>query len=284
MSKGNITQRHVGSAPTSGRRLPTRHRDADHIPQQRSRHYRPAPGSPPAHPVASAKAAVDTDADTEAGQIWVGELLRRERRVEDPPPHCRSARLCRTVAFAAGIALLCGAVTASATALTGPRTDRAAPTSTAPSPVTGIAALRPDLIGATVELPPTAARPTPVAESRPAPSRSGPSGGGPGPEQDPLLGTVSAFYENAATDPEQAFGLLDPQMRGTEYRDFEQAWQGVERVNIDDIRRNGPDTTLVAVTLERSDDRVIHTLARIRVAPGGHPRIMDATLLSASRS
>ncbi|MGH3993582.1 MAG: hypothetical protein ACRDSN_14115, partial [Pseudonocardiaceae bacterium] len=85
------------------------------------------------------------------------------------------------------------------------------------------------------------------------------------PDLDPVLRTVTTFYETVVVAPQQAFGLLDPQMQGSGYQDFRTAWAGVERVTVDQIRRDGPNAVLVTASLERTDGSVLHTLERVLV-------------------
>lgn len=102
--------------------------------------------------------------------------------------------------------------------------------------------------------------------------------------QSPILHTVELFYETAPRAPRQAFDLLDPQMRGAGYEEFQQAWAGVREAEVEDIRPDGPDAALVIVRLDRDDGTMLHTLQHVRVTPGEPPRIVEVTLLSASRS
>lgn len=255
---------------------------------------------------------------TDTGQLFVTELLRREGRVDDEGPlPARPSWICRLVAALACFALLFGAVVASTAALSGPRTERAAPSSPVPASIEGARAMRPDLINASVAFPPlpapaTGAPPTgdaapapPVTETEAAPlppptARTVPDSAPPkqavappppapdnrptGSEGNPVLATVRAFYQQVAVSPRQAFALLDPQMRGSGYKEFRSGWTGVERVTLNNIRLDGPNAALVTVSLERSDGTVLHTLQRVQVTPGAEPRITDARLLSASRS
>ncbi|MGH3797600.1 MAG: hypothetical protein ACRDSP_22245 [Pseudonocardiaceae bacterium] len=108
-------------------------------------------------------------AGTETGQMFVTDLLRREGRTEEPPPSppARPSVMYRVLAVVIGLVLLSGAVAASTAALSGPRTERAAPRSTVPASFTGPQALRPDLINASVKLPPPAHRPRAETAGRP---------------------------------------------------------------------------------------------------------------------
>lgn len=306
MPKDGTTQRDAERGPVSVADLLARHHGVDQVrePQARElgRHHEPAlvPTTRPS----------DT---TDTGQMFVTDLLRREGREEEPPPSpARPSRMYSLVAVLACLALLFGAVIASAAALSGPRTERAAPSSPVPSSIAGAEAMRPDLIKASVDFAPspapdtadpaatapaqtlpsttTRAQPAPAAD-RTVPGRDDlqpPPTAAPEPptnlDEDPILGIVAGFYGDVAATPQQAFGLLDPQMRGSGYNDFRKGWADVERVTVDDIRHDGPNAVLVTASLERSDGSVLRTVQRVLVTLGAQPRITDARLLSASRS
>ena len=255
----------------------------------------------------------------DTGQMFVTELLRREGYGEEPPPTpARAPKMYRLFAALCGLALLIGAIAASTAALSGPRVQRVVPSSAAAS-FAGAQALRPDLIGESVRLPPVATpaqqagadardpaapragttagpQPQPASgrtepgradrqPSRASPSPSPtPSGKVADPQLGPILGTVQSFFQSVATAPRQAFGLLGPQMQGPGWPEFRDAWADVERVTVDEIHPDGPDAVLVTASLERKDGNVLHTVQRVQVIPGAQPRITDARLLSASRS
>ncbi|MGH4025490.1 MAG: hypothetical protein ACRDRV_13025 [Pseudonocardiaceae bacterium] len=289
-------------------------RDADDI-RKPVRPDKPVPGPTPQPP--------DITGITDTGQMFVIELLRREGRGDEPASPARPSRLFRLVAALACMALVLGAVTASMAALSGPRTERVSPTSPAPASIVGAEALRPDLINASVQFPPQpgpatgdqaatgpgatrrpteippgngpARQPLPTGRTLPAPAGPPPPAAGQqssaptepraaDSEPNTILGTVAAFYQNVAVTPQLAFGLLDPQMRGSGYQDFRNGWADVERVTVDNMRLDGPNAVLVTASLTRSDGTVLRTLQRVLVTPGTEPRITDARLLSASRS
>lgn len=275
----------------------------------------PATGSPDVHSEETPELHSDL---TDTGQLYVTELLRREGRGDEPALPARPSWVYRLVAALSCFALLFGAVLASTAALSGPRTERAAPSNPAPASIAGAEALRADLIDASVGLPPapapgagaaTTTGPTlaqhsgepgepPVPAERSMPNRGDrpprtqpapapppvPHGPPPGSAGDPVLDTVSAFYRNVAISPRRAFALLDKPMRGAGYQEFRTGWTDVERVSVDSIRSDGPNAALVTVSLTRTDGTVLHTMQRVLVTPGTTPRIADARLLSASRS
>lgn len=266
----------------------------------------------------------------------VADLLATHEGDEPALPG-RPTRMYRAIAVLAGLILLCGAVTASTAALSGPRAERAVPSSTIGNSITAITGanvLHPDLINTSVGVPPQDAAPPPADDGDQNPSRGGgvpnlpdpdgtarplpqydqatpdagpatPEGSDPPPtsaaeplddsDEDssrdvlnsalgPILGTVTMFYQTAPIAPRQAFDLLDPQMQGTGYDEFRQAWVGVRKAIVEDIRQDGPRAALVIVRLERDDGTMLRTLQRVLVTPGAQPQIADAQLLSASRS
>lgn len=230
--------------------------------------------------------------------MFTTDLLRREGQADEQAASAPPVGMYAVVAVVAGFVVLCAAVTASTAALSGPRTERAAPDRPAKSAIAGAEVLRPDLINASVEFPPLAAPQPATGGSGTASaaqnstgsegisrSKSGadPNRGDP---QDPVLSTVNAFYETVTIDPRQAFGLLDQPMQGSGYQEFRQAWVGVERVRVrvDHIRRDGPNAALVTTSLQGRDGSVLHTLQRLVINPGTQPQITDARLFSVSRS
>lgn len=321
MADDEVTQRAAERGPVSlTDLLADRRPGTGRVRHQESPQESPsasAPGCPDLPPDSAPDAAPDSDGTS---QLYVTELLRREGRGDEPLLPARPSWVYRLVAALACFALLFGAVLASTVALSGPRTERAVPSSPVPASISGAEALRADLIDASVGLPapppasgsgePAAASPggqpatgqpaeQPVPAERsvsnrdeqPPPARAAPPPPPPAPHRqssepavDPVLDTVSAFYQNVAVSPRQAFALLDTSMRGAGYQEFRTGWTDVEQVTVDSIRSDGPNAALVTVSLTRTDGTVLHTMQRVLVTPGDTPRITDARLLSASRS
>ncbi|MGH4022783.1 MAG: hypothetical protein ACRDT0_26815 [Pseudonocardiaceae bacterium] len=218
----------------------------------------------------------------DSGQLFVTELLYREGRFgADSGGPSRTYRL---FAAAVGIVLVCGIVTAAA-ALSGPRADRGVVVAADHRHITGPDVLRPALIRIAMGRPGAGSRP-PARDERVAPA----GGGGLGealdpvadPVLDPVLRLVTTFYQTAPTAPIDAYHLLSADMQQPGYDAFADSWSGIEQLSVDGIRRDAPDAALVAVTLERADGTVLHTLQRVVVSGGAAPVIGDATLLSAS--
>lgn len=311
MSEEGITPRDGTGDPVSVAELLARHQNITPVRERAPRHHEPA-----LLPTPSPSSTSDW------GQTFVTELLRREGRDDETPPTppapVRTPGMYRLFAVLCGLALLIGAIAASTAALSGPRVQRAVPSSAAMS-FAGAQALRPDLIGESIRLPPVAVpapragaegqdpaaprssatagpQPAPGADraephqdgrqsSRAAPPPSTtPSGDVVHPPLGPILGTVQSFFQSVATEPRQAFGLLGPEMQGPGWPEFRDSWADVERVTVDEIHPDGPDAVLVTASLERKDGKVLHTVQRVLVIPGAQPRITDARLLSASRS
>ncbi|MQA13282.1 MAG: hypothetical protein GEV09_03665 [Pseudonocardiaceae bacterium] len=101
-------------------------------------------------------------------QLSVVELLQREGRGEEPASAApRNSMAYRVLAVTAGLIVLLGAITAGATALSGPRADRPMPTTTDLQHVAGAGVVRPGLIG--TELHPEATAPPSAADTSRAP-------------------------------------------------------------------------------------------------------------------
>ncbi|HEY2723828.1 MAG TPA: hypothetical protein VGI84_03980 [Pseudonocardiaceae bacterium] len=242
--------------------------------------------------------------------MCVTDLLRREGRGDDRARADRSTGSYPVFAATTGFVLVCGVVT-GAVMLSSPRVERAAPTTvTAAAPATATAlvgadALRPDVLESSFGpetlaglRPPadpaqSAAATVPGRTGVPAP-RSGPAAAAPAQEQpvgrrptpggDPVLDTVLDFYRSVTVSPEHAFALLAPAMRSSGYAQFRHSWADIRQVSVDRITRDGPDTAAVIVSLVRSDGGRLRSLQSVRVAPGAQPHIVDARVLSASRS
>ena len=256
----------------------------------------------------------------DTGPIFVTGLLRREGLVdEEPPTPGRAPRMYRAVAVLAGFVLLCAAVTASTAALSGPRAQRAVPSTVAAGAITGAQALRPDLIGGSgkVGSQPAgdagdpgrtgAARHLPSTQGIPRalPPEDPAAAGGTAPQppattpyppdeypprdgrelaSDPVTDTVTRFYQTVTVQPREAFDLLGPNLQGAGYQEFRQSWADVQQAIVEDIRQEGPHAALVTVSLLRRDGSVLRILQRVLIIPGAQPRIADVALLSASRS
>lgn len=100
----------------------------------------------------------------------------------------------------------------------------------------------------------------------------------------PVLNTVTKFYQTVIAQPHEAFDLLSPSLQGSGYPEFQRAWAGVQRATVEDIHQEDPHAALVTVRLEQRDGGVLRTLQHVVVIPGGEPRIVEVVLLSASRS
>lgn len=256
-------------------------------------------------------------------RMCVADLLCREGRGDERAWADRSTGSYPVFAATAGFVLVCGVVT-GAVMLSSPRVERAAPaTVTAVAPVTATAlvgadALRPDVLessfgpetlaglrppadpaqSAAVTVPgrtgvpaprsgPTAAAPGQVGATATAPAaqeQEQPVGRRPTPGGDPVLDTVLDFYRSVTVSPQQAFALLTPAMRSSGYAQFRHSWADIRQVSVDHITRDGPDTAAVIVSFVRSDGGRLRSLQSVRVAPGAQPHIVDARVLSASRS
>lgn len=228
---------------------------------------------------------------TASDQLSVPKPPRRESRAaEAPPPAVRSTRTYLAVAAVVALVLVlgCGVVIASTAALSHPRMDRTAPEVVAQA-IAGPDAVRPDVIAAALrsEAPPPARRTPARGAGGPAPltEQAGLGNGlnlGQDTIRDPVLRTVTTFYQTASTAPADAFALLGEGMRGHGYESFEASWVGVGDVRLDAIHGAGPQAALVTVTLVQSDGGVLWTVARVEVGPAPDRRVENATLLSAT--
>lgn len=225
-------------------------------------------------PIAEPQSPVDS------GQLFITELLRREGRLDEPPPPApRPARSYRPMIAAVALVLVGGVATAGIAALAASRDDRPPPAvSGSVTQLSGPDALLPDAILATIDQSGTASADAAAAGKNSAPEPAGPGETlDPAAVTDPVTGVVTAFFQTAATAPTDAYQLLDADLRGNGMEDFARSWDGVERVRIDSITRDGSLVRAV-LRVERDDGSTLHLVHEVRVRTD---RIVEATLLSA---
>ncbi|SHG52174.1 hypothetical protein [Streptoalloteichus hindustanus] len=273
-----------------------------------------------------------------AGSISVAELIgQHPRPVRVPPPHLAEAdrlveellgpaptaeedeeegprrvgRVARIVGLTVGALVLCGAVAAAAM-ITGSPPHGGATTATpsTPSQISGVAALRPDVLdggltgrrdtavatgaataGATRTpgaATTTAMTPTPTRVGGPTSTTSGvgtrpittdPSAGGLGSGVE----VVREFYRLLAVDPNAAFALLDPGLPGGDATGFATSWRGVRAVRLEDATPRLDGAVEARTAIQQADGGWLRVRQLLFVSETNPPRITGARLLSAQR-
>jgi hypothetical protein len=224
------------------------------------------------------------EADTDA---LLTELLGEE--VEPGRHRGKMARAAKLVGLAVGSIVLCGSVAAAAT-LSRSRPPATPPVVAAPTPITGIGALRPDTLeaqlsdhGGAALAPVTSAKPSasvtvappvgtaPVAVSTPAP---------PPPAADPQQ-LVREFYRLVESQPAAAAQLLSPSLLSTDPTGFINAWQSAAKVEVDSVQANPDGTVQAVVRMLQPDGSWLRVVELLHVTQGSQPLISGAQLLSA---
>jgi hypothetical protein len=224
------------------------------------------------------------ETDTDA---LLTELLGAE--VEPSRQRGRMARAAKLIGLAVGSIVLCGSVAAAAT-LARSRPPANAPAVAAPTPITGIGALRPDTLEAQLSghtagaptHPAAAAAPhtSNKADRRPAaPRASSAEPAGPAPTSPQQL--VREFYHLVESQPAAAAQLLAPSLLSTDPTGFIDAWQSAAKVEVDSVQVNPDGTVQAVVRMLQPDGSWLRVVELLHVTPGSQPLISGAQLLSA---
>ena len=228
------------------------------------------------------------EADTDA---LLTELLGEE--VEPSRRRGTMAKAAKLIGLAIGSIVLCGSVAAAAT-LARSRPPANAPVVAAPTPITGIGALRPDTLEAQLSghtggpsARPNTKATTPHTSSKPehaannaAPAPSAPATGSvPTPSSPQQL--VREFYQLVASQPAAAAQLLSPSLLDTDPTGFIDAWQSAAKVEVDSVQANPDGTVQAVVRMLQSDGTWLRVVELLHVTQGSQPLISGAQLLSA---
>ena len=225
------------------------------------------------------------EADTDA---LLTELLGAE--VEPGRHRGRMARAAKLIGLAVGSIVLCGSVAAAAT-LARSRPPASAPVVAAPTPITGIGALRPDTLEARLSGHGASAPAHPATSAAPRKSATAaqPAAGTPSvPSADPVAPTptspqqlVREFYQLVESQPAAAAQLLSPSLLSTDPSGFISAWQSAAKVEVDSVQVNPDGTVQAVVRMLQPDGSWLRVVELLHVTPGSQPLISGAQLLSA---
>ncbi|HEY4021912.1 MAG TPA: hypothetical protein VGM75_24725 [Pseudonocardiaceae bacterium] len=225
------------------------------------------------------------EADTDA---LLTELLGTE--VEPNRHRGKMARAAKLIGLAVGSIVLCGSVAAAAT-LARSRPPASAPAVAAPTPITGIRALRPDTLEAQLSghtqgnaAPTTSAAPHASAKPEHAANNATPKTpatdqAAPNPTSPQQL--VREFYQLVESQPAVAAQLLSPSLLSTDPAGFISAWQSAAKVEVDSVQANPDGTVQAVVRMLQPDGSWLRVVELLHVTPGSQPLISGAQLLSA---
>lgn len=244
------------------------------------------------------------DCEVTAEIVATGPVSHRQ-------PPARGGQAAKLAGLGAATLMLCGAVVV-ATVISQPRQEEHAAGRPALR-ITGDQALLPDRLDALDGLdgldqdrpgpvePPAAAQPGPGAAAGPAPPPVPGSAPGtspatgrtthatapaadPGQVSPPLsdVALVEHFYDLLRSDPDSAYGLVDPGLLTTTLGEFLDSWSTVTGIEVLDVReRTGGVLAVVRMTLADGGHLQIRQLLTVADSPR---RITGAQLLSAQRN
>ncbi|HEY4460149.1 MAG TPA: hypothetical protein VGN81_37915 [Pseudonocardiaceae bacterium] len=225
------------------------------------------------------------EADTDA---LLTELLGEE--IEPGRHRGKMARAAKLVGLAVGSIVLCGSVAAAAT-LSRSRPPANPPVVAAPTPITGIGALRPDTLeaqlsdhGGAAAAPTTSAKPSAAIKVAPpvgkAPAAASTPPSNPSPATSPQQ-LVREFYKLVESQPAAAAQLLSPSLLSTDPTGFINAWQSAAKVEVDSVQANPDGTVQAVVRMLQADGSWLRVVELLHVTQGSQPLISGAQLLSA---
>ncbi|HJP75278.1 MAG TPA: hypothetical protein VJ914_13470 [Pseudonocardiaceae bacterium] len=225
------------------------------------------------------------EADTEA---LLTELLGPE--VEPGKHRGKMARAAKLVGLAVGSIVLCGSVAAAAT-LSRAKPPANTPAVAAPTPITGIGALRPDTLEAQLSGHAGGAPAHPAASHAPARTEHSankaaaaanpPSSAPPAPAPTNPQQLVREFYQLVESQPAAAAQLLSPSLLATDPGGFITAWQSAAKVEVDSVQANADGTVQAVVRMLQPDGSWLRVVELLHVTQGSQPLISGAQLLSA---
>ncbi|RZS36943.1 hypothetical protein EV193_106177 [Herbihabitans rhizosphaerae] len=221
-----------------------------------------------------------------------------------PASHRRQPTTHAQIAKLAGITLaacmLCGSVAAASVISSDRQAERVDDVRQA-AQITGEQALRPDLLQ--LGLLGDVERPTSSGHSHdhdhdhaqegdlpalPVPQKPSTSSAPPtGRTASPPPSTVEVardFYDRLRRRPHDAIGLLAGNLLGANLGPFVQSWQGVQQVDVLDVRQRQGNSAIATVLMHMADGSHLRVQQLLTTSGGSSPRIVGAEILSAQRS
>jgi hypothetical protein len=206
----------------------------------------------------------------------------------------------RVAAVAASVLALCGAVTAAGiitSGRTGQFTQQRA-ASTEDSTIEGVAGLRPDVLDHDLsrpnqqqvapDSPPpmvvtnTPIGPTPTATAAPNTTTHPPRTTSP-PLVDPAIDVVKRFFHLLPVEPNNALGLVEPNLLGRDRPGFLNAWKSVRFVSVQRMENRPDGKVFAAVILHHGNGDRMYVEQLLTVTRSNPRRIKDVQLVSAQQ-
>lgn len=192
---------------------------------------------------------------------------------------------------------LCGTV-AAASMITNTRQEAAPPapvTAPAPAPITGVSALRPDLLGTEVNgssaITSTAAPSATGTTAQPTTSQQ-PLGAGsprakaataPTPVAQTPVEVVRQFYALVTQDPGGALKLVSSALGSFDPAGFVRSWSAVRTLRTDRIEVQPDNSVLGVIAIQQPDGSWLRVEQVLRLDDQTPPKIIGAEVLSAQR-
>jgi hypothetical protein len=247
-----------------------------------------------------------------ATEGFVEDLLGPEAPAEQNRP--KASRAAKAAGLITGAVVLFASV-ATASVLAGNRpAGPSSPRNEPPLEISGVSALRPDLLNAQLHdqaVPPQVTITVASATSSRAPAAStaptasaNTSANTPAVTADaraevlsqteatvpsiatgpqPQIDVVRTFYELLSTSPTAASTLLAPELLGTDPHEFAQSWTTIKKINLDDTTLRPDGSVLAVVSMQGSDGRWLRVEQLFTLTDSSVPRIVGTQLVSAQR-
>jgi hypothetical protein len=246
--------------------------------------------------------------DQAATDGFVEDLLGPEAPAEQNQR--KASRAAKAAGLITGAVVLFASV-ATASVLAGNRpAGPSSPRNDPPLEISGVSALRPDLLNARLHdqaVPPQVTITVASAPSR-APAASTTSATPPASTSavaadaraevfsqtraavpsistgsQPQIDVVRTFYELLSTSPTAASTLLAPELLGTDPHGFVQSWSTIKTINLDGTTLRPDGSVLAVVSMQESDGRWLRVEQLFTLTDSSVPRIVGTQVVSAQR-
>jgi hypothetical protein len=219
----------------------------------------------------------------------LGDLLGGKGLPDDSDP--RTSPALKVLGLLVGAITLAGTVAAASMITSDPRPAKAAVVaSPQPEALTGVDALRPDVLatelaGKTTEAEPLSAAPTSTSPSATASTPTAaatPRALTANAPADPV-DVVRDFYNTVAQNPRDALAMIGGSLAELDPTGFIRSWSTVRAVRPERVEAMTDNTVLGVIGIQQSDGSWLHVEQLLKVDGGSQPKIVNAQVLSAVR-
>ncbi|MFC0544480.1 hypothetical protein [Kutzneria chonburiensis] len=219
----------------------------------------------------------------------LGDLLGGKGLPDDSDP--RTSPALKVLGLLVGAITLAGTVAAASMITSDPRPAKAAVVaSPQPEALTGVDALRPDVLATELAGKTTDAEPLSAATTTTSPSTttSTPTAAGTpraltaNAPADPV-DVVRDFYNTVAQNPRDALAMIGGSLAELDPTGFIRSWSTVRAVRPERVEAMTDNTVLGVIGIQQSDGSWLHVEQLLKVDGGNQPKIVNAQVLSAVR-